>query len=186
MKIFKIILLTTILLIFSVSCSVISRQIREESLSSVPFRTLVQSGDQYIGKTVILGGHILETENKAGETIIKVIQTPLSFWDEPTSKDKTEGRFIVLHKGFLDPEVYSKDRQITVAGTIVGRQTEEIGLCPYACLKIESREIHIWPEYEYRDYFPYDDPFYSPYHYYYPYRRYPYYRYPPPYYPYWW
>jgi len=180
----KIILPTTVLLLFTVSCSVISRQIKEESLPPTSFRTLLQNINEYTGKTVILGGYVLETENKTDETIIRVLQAPLSFQDKPDSKDKTEGRFIVSYKGFLDPEVYSKDRRITVAGTIIGLQTEEIGSCPYACLKIESREIHIWPEYEYHDHFLYNDPFYySPY--YYPYRRYPYYLHSPTYYPYW-
>jgi hypothetical protein len=56
-----------------------------------------------------------------------------------------------------------------------------------ACLKVESREIHLWSEYEYRDYYPYYDEylfFYPPGRpYYYPYQRYPYYYSPS--YPYW-
>jgi len=183
----KTILSVTVLLMFTISCSVISQQLRDESLPPTPFKELLQNIDAYIGKTVILGGHVLETENKTDETIIRVLQAPLSFGDEPDSKDKTEGRFIVLYKGFLDPEVYSKNRRITVAGTIIGLQTEKIGSCPYACLTIKSREIHLWPEYENRDHFLFDDPFYySPYYYYHPYRRYPYYLHSPPYYPYWW
>ena len=184
----KIIVSITALLMFTVSCSIISRQVREESLPPTPFRELLQNIDEYTGKTVILGGYILETENKTDETIIRVLQAPLSFRDEPDSKDKTEGRFIVSYKGFLDPEVYSKNRRITVAGTIIGLQIEEIGSCPYACLKIASREIHIWPEYEFRDNYLFDDPFYySPYYYNYPYRyrRHPYYWHSPTYYPYW-
>lgn len=184
-----------------VSCSVISRQAREGSLQPMPFKALLESGELYTGKTVLLGGYILETENKAGETIIRVLQSPLAFWDEPAEKDKSEGRFIIVHKGFLDPEVYRKDRRITVAGVIAGMEVEDIGNCPYACLKIESREMHLWPEYEHRDYYPYYDdylfyypsthPYYYRYrgypNYYYPY--YPYYyryqRYPNYYYPYW-
>lgn len=184
MKSLQLIVSTIVFLFFAISCSVISQQIKEQSMPSMPFRALVQNSAEYRGKTVILGGYILETENKTDETIIKVLQTPLSFGDEPLPKEETEGRFIVSYKGFLDPEVYSKDRRITVAGTIIGLQAEEIGRCPYACLKIEGREIHIWPEYEFRDYYLFDAPFYySPY--YYPYRGYPYYGYPPIYYPYW-
>jgi outer membrane lipoprotein len=181
----KTIFSVTVLLMSTVSCSVISQQLKDESLPPTPFGELLQNIDEYTGETVILGGYVLEIENITDETIIRVLQAPLSFGDEPDSRDKTEGRFIVSYKGFLDPEVYSKNRRITVAGIIIGLQTEEIGSCPYACLKIESREIHIWPEYEYRDYFLYDDPFYySPYSY--PYRRYPYYLHSPSYSPYWW
>ncbi len=184
MHILRIIITLIMLLMFSVSCSGITRQMRNEAMPPVPFKTLVQNVDQYIGETVILGGYILEIENKPEETIIRVLQAPLSFEDAPQLRDKSEGRFVVIHKGFLDPEIYYKDRRITVAGTILGRQTEQIGSCPYECLKLESREIHIWTEYEYRNYYMYDDPFYYPSsrHFISPYRRYPFYRYP--YYPY--
>jgi outer membrane lipoprotein len=64
---------------------------------------------------VILGGYILETKNLTDETIVEVLQAPLTFQVEPKSKDLSEGRFIVSHKGFLDPEVYNKDRKLTVA-----------------------------------------------------------------------
>lgn len=178
MQTIKIVLYMIILVLFSVSCSVMSRQVREQSLQSVSFLTLLDNAAEYSGKTVILGGYILATENKADETMIHVIQAPLIFGDSPDLKDKSEGRFVVVHKGFLDPEIYRKDRSITVAGTIVGLQTKNTGQCPDGCLKLESREIYLWPEYE-PDYWMYDDPYYFypryPY-YHYPYGRYPYYR----------
>jgi outer membrane lipoprotein len=151
----------------------------------MPFRTLVQNAGEYTGQTVILGGTIIGTENRAEETLITVLQAPLAPMDYPADKDKSEGRFIVRHKGFLDPEVYRKDRLITVAGTISGFRTEQIGSCPYECLTIDSKEIYLWPE-ENRNYYMYDDPFmwygdpfYHPFYrgYYYPYGRFPHYPY---------
>ncbi len=184
MHIARITITLIMLLMFSVSCSRISRPMRDEAMPPVPFKTLVQNVDQYIGETVILGGYIIATENKPEETIIRILQAPLSFEDAPQSRDKSEGRFVVIHQGFLDPEIYHKDRRITVAGKILGRQTEQIGNCPYEYLELESREIHILTEYEYRNYYMYDDPFYYPSsrHFISPYRRYPFYGYP--YYPY--
>lgn len=178
------------LVLFSASCSVISSRLREQALPDRPLPELLQNAEQYRGRTVILGGYIIETLNKPDQTLIKVLQTPLSFGDEPGEKDDSQGRFIVVHEGFLDPEVYKKDRIITVAGTIMGLESEDIGMCPYACLKIKSLQIHLWREYDYR--YPYYSPYYydDPY-YYYPSRRY--YPYPyrrddpyfwPPYYPY--
>ena len=166
---------------FATACSVISQQVRTESEPSVSFKTLLEEADRYIGKTVILGGHILETENLPGETIIKVLQTPLEFRDYPKGKDYSEGRFIVSHKGFLDPEIYGKDRKITVAGAVVGETVEKIGDYPSPCVKIVSREIYLWAESHYDYPNPYYDYWYYPYAYdpfwYYPY---PYYRHHPP------
>lgn len=187
---FKRNLLVIMLLIFSVSCSVMSQQVRNQAIPEMPFPELLENAEQYRGRTVILGGHILETENKPKETLIKVLQTPLTFGEEPAAKDESQGRFIIVHEGFLDPEVYSKDRRITVAGTITGFEVEDIGMCPYSCLKIKSQEIYLWSEYEYRDHYPYyyDYPYYyyPPFrHHYYRYRRHrPFYG--PPYHHYYW
>jgi len=155
------------------ACSVISQQVRTESEPAVPFTTLVNEAEKHAGKTVILGGYILETANLPGETIIKVLQTPLEFRDRPKGKDHSKGRFVVLHKGFLDPEVYGKDRKITVAGAVAGKTVQKIGEYSGTFLKIVSREIHLWDEVRYDYPYPYHDAWYYPYPYdpfwYYPY-----------------
>jgi len=163
------------LLFFSVSCSVMSRQVREQSLQSVSFQALMNTPNAYIGDTVILGGYIFATTNKADNTVLQIIQAPLTFRDYPASKDRSAGRFLVVTNGLLDPEIYKKDRRITVAGIIVGLQIENIGQCPYGCLKLESREIYLWPEYDESVYWK-DDPYY--FYRGYPYDSYFYYRYP--------
>ncbi|MCJ7830052.1 MAG: Slp family lipoprotein, partial [Desulfobacterales bacterium] len=92
-------------------------------------------------------------------------------------RDFSEGRFQVVYSGFLDPEVYRKDRRVTVAGTLLGCEVQRTGDCPHPLLRVAGREIYLWPEYEYRapSPYPYYDPWYSPfrYHrYYYHPRRY--------------
>lgn len=143
-------LVIILMVLFTASCSVISHPVRTESEPGVPFKTLGQETDRYTGKTVILGGYILETKNFTDETRIEVLQAPLSYRDEPKSRDRSEGRFIVFHNSFLDPELYSKDRKITVAGTLTGCNVEKIQTC-----RIDSREIYLWPEHKYGYGYPY-------------------------------
>jgi outer membrane lipoprotein len=155
-------LLVAWLIFFAVSCSVISKQVRNEAQPPVALETLVRQADKYAGKTVILGGYILEVENVRGQTLISVLQSPLTFQDYPKSKSQSEGRFLVLHKGSLDPEVYTKDNKLTVAGRVLGLSRDEVDTCPDPCLKLESREIYIKPviEYDYPstyDYYDFDD-----------------------------
>jgi outer membrane lipoprotein len=172
MNILKNAWLLFLMTFFVMSCSVISRQIRIESMAPVNFKTLVQDTDKYLGNTVILGGYILETQNLADTSSIKVLQVPLGFGETPKSRDDSEGRFIISHKAFLDPEIYSKDRKVTVAGTIVGTVVEKVDHFDQPYLKVESREIYLWPKEE--DYLrPYYDPWYYPYPYYW--HSYPYY-----------
>jgi len=139
-----IIILTSIAM---VSCSVISQQVRTEADSPVPFQTLIRDVDKFLGHTVILGGYILETKNLESETILKVLQTPLRLGDDPDLKKRSQGRFMVYHKGFLDPEVYAKDQVITVAGKVIGTGVEKIGDEQIQYLKIENREIYLWSNY---------------------------------------
>ena len=167
----RTVLISILTMIATTSCSVISKQVRSEAESpKVPFRHLIEDADTYSGRTVILGGYILETRNLESETILKVLQVPLQVGEEPTTKDRSEGRFIVYHKGFLDPEVYKKDRAITAAGRVIGTVVEKIGDNRIQYLKIENREIYLWPDYE--RYPPYYYPWRYPYYWY----RYPYYR----------
>ena len=154
-----------------VSCSVISHQVRSEADPQIPFRTLLKDADKYIGHTVILGGYILETKNLESETILKVLQTPLRFGQDPDSKKRSQGRFMVYHNGFLDPEVYGKDQVITVAGRVIGTAVEKIGDEQIQFLKIEDREIYLWSDYRNNPlnyYYPWPYPYYrtlSPYWY---------------------
>ncbi len=158
---------------FAISCSVISSEVKSEAVPPMPFRTLVREADQYVGKTVILGGYILETRNNPGETMIEILQTPLKLGEEPKSRDLSEGRLIVSHDGFLDPEIYSKDRKVTVAGTLISCSVDGVDIC-----RIESREIYLWSQYEFRyPYGYYGGPVLYPYGYHrYPYHPYPYHR----------
>ena len=164
MHMLRILLFSLVAVMLPISCTVISEPVRSEAEPPLPFKSLIAQADQYKGRTVILGGYILETKNLESETIIKVLQVPMRIGEDPDFKDRSEGRFLIYQQGFLDPEIYSKDRVITVAGKVIGSGSEEIGGNRIQYLKIESREIYLWPDYETRSY---------PYHLW----RYPVYRY---------
>ena len=149
--------------LFLSSCTVMSSQVRSQAIPSMPFPDLVQNADKYIGKTVILGGYILETKNTGPQTEITVLETPLSSVEEPGDRDSAQGRFVVYYNGFLDPAVYERDRRITVGGVVEGTFLSKIDNTPYSMLKLQAKEIYLWPI---RTYYPY----YYPYYYYdYPY-----------------
>lgn len=146
LKTFWLFMITLFTSVVLVSCGVISTSVRSESISPVQFKTLLLTVDKHIGDTVILGGYILQTKNLAEASTLLILQSPLGLGQEPKTKDQTEGRFIVTHKGFLEPEIYSKNRKITVAGVVVGSAQMKTGGFPHPHLKIRSREIFLWPE----------------------------------------
>jgi outer membrane lipoprotein len=155
---------------FLAACSVISKDIKSQALPPMSFQTLLQHAAEYSGKTVILGGYIIDVQNLNAQTMMKVLQVPLKFGEEPDVKTKSEGRFIVVYDGFLDPEIYAKNSAVTVAGAILGTMVEDVGDQPITYLKIQSREVYLWPEYEKN--LPYLRPY--PYYWYWPDYWYPY------------
>jgi len=130
------------------ACTAVSREIRSEAEPPMAYTRLLQEAEAYRGKTVILGGYILDINNTDTETTLKILQAPLNMTEEPKSRDISEGRFILYYSGFLDPEVYAKNRKITVAGRVLGVAIEKIGNSHIRYLEIENREIHLWPEYQ--------------------------------------
>jgi outer membrane lipoprotein len=168
------------LILWLAGCAVMPRATVDEALKDIEFDRLMQTADHHRGRTVILGGHILATTVMENETQLTVLQTPLSIGQEPQPKDRSQGRFMVYFKGFLEPEVYRKDRRITVAGTILGAAQHQLDGTTYRYLEISSSKIHLWtyteddyrrpPVYPYPPHYPFG--WYWPYDYHYRYHRY--------------
>ncbi len=154
----------------------ISAPIRQEAAPPIPFNQLRANPEAFMGRTVILGGDILETRNTEEQTFLEVLQKPLDRLETPKRTDQTAGRFMARCQGYLDPAVYAKDRQVTIAGRVLGRHTGQVGEAEYVYPLISCLEFHLWSRstsfYDTRDpwYYPwYWHPFYGhplfPHHY---------------------
>ncbi len=146
-------------------CAVISPQVRDKALGPVSFEELISNVSQYKGQTVILGGYVVSVENQKSQTRIVALQTPLGVGQRPKSKDLSRGRLLLICKGFLDPEVYTKDRQITVGGSVLSSSANDPqSSFPY--LEVQVEEIHLWAVEKPVAAYPYwDDDFWYPYPY---------------------
>lgn len=166
----------------------VSPSVRQQAQPPIPFQDLHSNPEAFTGRTVILGGEIINTLNTENHTFVEVLQKPLDRSDAPRFTDKTAGRFMARCDTYLDPAVYAKDRQVTIAGQVLGRHTGQVGETEYVYPLISCIETHLWPRitstntyYGYYDAYPwyphlYDYhwyPFYGlPYPYYWPHRRY--------------
>ena len=151
-------------------CSVMSSQTMAEAEPAIPFPRLVARAHAYEGRVVVVGGYVLEVRNHGQETLLVVLQAPLGSGQEPLNADLSEGRFMVRHDRFLDPEVFTKGRKVTVGGVVKGVTPEVIGDQPYGYLTLKSREIYLWAKQDYHQPlanprysrpYPYDDPRYD-------------------------
>ena len=137
----------TLLMLLSIccSCAVVSKDVTREALSERPLNEMVEQSAQLIGKTLVLGGYIVSVANHQSHTQIIAVHAPLGIGQQPKSKDLSKGRLIIKHDGFLDPEVYTKDRVITVGGKVLGSSKTDNSAEPYPYLRLEALDIYLWP-----------------------------------------
>ena len=127
------------------SCAVIPSDATRDKLPEMPFPVLIAEAGQHIDSTVILGGYVVDVQIEKDRSRIVAVQSPLGLGQEPKSKDLSQGRLIILYDGFIDPEVYAKDRKITVAGKLLGSSSTETAQMPFPYVRIQMAHIHLWP-----------------------------------------
>jgi outer membrane lipoprotein len=156
--------------------SPISKPLRQAAGNQPAFTEISARPDAFKGRTVLLGGTIVQTTNLPKATEIEVLQKPLSrYSDRPQETDRSFGRFLIRCQGFWDSAVYEKGRDITVAGAIEGREVRPLDQIQYSYPVIGCKEIHLWPTPSPSAY-AYPPPYY---------RYYPWWGAGPGYYPYW-
>jgi outer membrane lipoprotein len=166
----------------------ISEPLRQQVDPRLTFVQLQADPGAYKGRTVVLGGEIIRTHNTPEGTLLEVLQKPLNSYERPLVTDRTEGRFMVLCEKYLDTAVYTKGREVTVAGRVLGARTGQIGEIEYTYPLLDCLELHLWPQPvpALSGYAPYPGWYWYPWYWWDPWYRRPY-RYPfwGPYYPYW-
>jgi outer membrane lipoprotein len=123
----------------------ISETVRQQAQPSVSFAELRTNPEALKGRTVILGGEILQTTNLRDGTRIEVLQRPLSESETPKLTDTSGGRFMAFCKEYLDPAVYAQQRRITVAGQVLGTFSGKVGEVDYPYPMISCEETHLLP-----------------------------------------
>jgi outer membrane lipoprotein len=147
-NVFPFVYVMAAVLLLAGCAHVISKGVLQEVDTSVSFAQLSKDPEAYQGKTVLVGGDVIETQNLSDKTLVVVLQRPLGRRGEPGAGDISEGRFIIQTPGFLDPAIYSPGRKLTVAGTVVGKEVRPLGEIEYTYPVIEKRELYLWPEEE--------------------------------------
>ena len=155
------------LLVLSGCASQIPALIKTPPTPDPEFQQVKENVDTFQNQNVRWGGKIISVENKQDSTWIEIMASPLNSYGKPSSRKSYEGRFIARVDGFLDPEQYSKDRRLTVVGTIDTEFVKRIGEHPYSYPLVSVKEYYMWPEFR-------EDRYYDPYYYGYRYVYYPY------------
>lgn len=144
-------------LVSACATSPISKQyLQQAKEDNLPFRMALRNPDAHIGATVVWGGRVIHTENLKKGSYIIVLETSLARDTRPIDSRYSKGRFIAQSSDFLDPELYTKCREVTVAGVITGRKKMPIGNMIYTYPVVKIQQIYLWEEEEEVDiYYPY-------------------------------
>ena len=154
----RILLVTSLLslLVIASGCSPISRNLQQKAEQAPTFEQISADPLRYAGEIVIWGGYILENRAGQDQSRLTVLQTPLGFYEAPKSRETSKGRFIALADRYLDPEVYSKDLQLTIGGEVADFTLSLDGESDGSYPVLQVREIHVWND-------PYEDKYYRRY-----------------------
>ena len=180
------------LLFFVSSCaeSPIRRVYLEHAARDVSIPVLQANPGLYKGRLFLLGGIIVNTTVTDEGSNVYAIYVPVDPDGIPQPSGGAGGRYIAIwpkSNGTLDPLVYKKNLEITVAGEFVGLRKGRLDKTGYDYPVFRIEQIYLWRGEEYQPYYypyygyPYSGAYFYGYPYYphyYPYYSYPYYNYP--------
>jgi outer membrane lipoprotein len=162
----KRLLIVIPLVLLVLSCAPVLRpDLMEQGARVIPFQEMKQHPAPYQGRLFILGGIILKTTLTREGSEIEALYVPVNQRGYFTYGAASNVRFLAVFPkktGILDPYVYTKDREITLAGVFSGLESGKIDEMEYVYPVFDIVEIYLWDD---RAYY---GPAASPYYYYSP------------------
>ena len=133
-----------VLFLLSSCATAISKDQLQTVDPAITFPALLKNPEGFKGKNVLLGGQIVNTQVKEGETWVEVLQKPLDWQQQPKDTDESLGRFLIRFSDFRDPAIYAAGRKITVLGEVLGRKVLPLKELEYSYPVLVPRESHLW------------------------------------------
>jgi outer membrane lipoprotein len=163
----KAFLMCTALLVLAACSPVLSRDVMKEGAREFSLNYLRETPEVFQGKLFILGGLIVETRLTEKGSQIEALSVPVDSYGHLDISAQSQGRFFAVFprsKGLLDPMVYRRGREITLAAEFAAVRKGKIDEMEYVYPVFEVREIYLWEDrreyYGPYYYYPYYDPFY--------------------------
>ncbi|VAX31048.1 hypothetical protein MNBD_NITROSPIRAE01-2071 [hydrothermal vent metagenome] len=139
----------------------IPKNMRDEVSPNTGFERVIRDPAEFVGKTVLWGGEIIETKNHEDYSLIEMIQKPLGFKERPLAGDESEGRFLVEYRGqFLDPAIYKIGREVTIVGEIIRAEKKKLDEMHYRYPYVLASYVYLWPKRVQQMRIPYRSPYY--------------------------
>jgi len=156
--------------VFLVGCAgvqVIPKDLEERVNRDIFFSQLLEAPLEQKGEIFVIGGEVLSAKRLDNSTQIEVLQLPLTRNLKPEeSLQKSEGRFIAIQEGFLDPATLPFGTRVTVVGEVSGMMTLPFDETTYDFPTLVIKQLTVWPTlptYRVIRPYPYPYPYWGPY-----------------------
>ena len=117
------------------------------SANQVTFLQLRAAPDSYRGQSVVFGGEVLNARRLKEGTRIEILQLPFDRSGRlGVDRTQSQGRFIAMHREFLDPATLPPGSRVTVTGEGTGSMTLPLDETEYTYPVIEARHIEVLPQ----------------------------------------
>lgn len=159
-----VLLLGLALALIASGCShVLSSAVLAEADPTLSLEEVRGKPDLYRGKTLVLGGMIVDHEVTREGSVLEVVSYVVNRWGEPVRLDEMGGRFLVKTERFLDPGVFVAGQYLTLSVTLIGQELRPLKGRDYPYPVFTPLELHLWSN-RTPDYGPpwYNDPFAPP------------------------
>ncbi|MEK6736672.1 MAG: Slp family lipoprotein [Pseudomonadota bacterium] len=135
------------------ACAGLPSAVRDAPAVNVSYYQASRDINGYKDTPVRWGGVIVDVANETHSSLMQVLFYPLDYSGRPQLQKQSEGRFVVESPEFLDPAVYAKDKEITIAGVIKGDIERTVGKRIIRVLLLSATAIYLWQTYHnYYDY----------------------------------
>ncbi len=124
----------------------------------------------YVGAAVRWGGHVVAVErDDAGNARVQVLERRLDDSGRPMPGSPSDGRFLIFATPDVDPGLYARGAEITVAGTLQAPVSASIAQRPEQLPVVRVEAFALWeprwypdPYHDHWPYHGYGHPWYGP------------------------
>lgn len=135
------------------ACSHLPPAIENPPVVDISYIQAIQKAPIYKKAAVRWGGIIIDVENEQYQSYIQVLLYPLNSYGRPQLEQSSVGRFMIKSPSFLDPVVYIKNTEITVAGTLDTEVERTIDKKTLKLPVVLAQTLYLWPKYEPNNYY---------------------------------
>ena len=97
----------------------------------------------HLGKILVLGGMIIETENHSDRSVLVAVHHGFDLAQKSDPQYGSGGRFLFQVREFLEPTIFRSGRLVTVLGEVVGTEMHSLRDNAYVYPLIAGSEIHL-------------------------------------------